>query len=59
MSIVIYAFFMAEVRVPHLKPIIAYYPNFIGNQIFSLPYVDFKYLKKSKINGNVLNGLEE
>lgn len=55
MSIVVYAFFMAEARVPHLKPIIVYYPNFVKNEFLALPYIDFKYLKKSKNNKKVLN----
>ncbi|RNA28697.1 alkaline ceramidase [Brachionus plicatilis] len=50
MSIIFYAYFMTDVRVPHLKPEIAYYPKFFKNELFTLPYIHFKYLKTSKTN---------
>lgn len=56
MSIVIYAYFMADARVPHFKPVIAYYPTFIKNELFTLPYVDFKYFKSSDKYEKIITG---
>ena len=54
MSIVLYAYFAAESRVGHLKPILAFWPNNFKKEYLSIPYIDFEYLKSNNKNKNII-----
>ncbi|CAF0710750.1 unnamed protein product [Brachionus calyciflorus] len=47
-TIVYYAFFTAESRVPNLAPVLEYWPNLEKWDFMALPYVDFEFIKSNR-----------